>query len=254
MAINNLTNTTWKLNDALDLPKGYGVFYVNFNFTYSDGRIYEEYDPNIQSIDIGYTDGYDSDPDCICFTGRRVYPEGGTIIFTGGDDISNPSLISWLETNATQVIEELSSKETYFSIMSELAQTIAEKTGAELPLSIDEMIDALAPKKYTVTVKAYMENMGANIFQTSLSANEELLYVTDSTKLYHNGTEITSKEYVLSDVKEVTISRYQGSFGAYRIDNGGTIFLDNGIFGGLDVNSVTIPITKDTVIYIGGGD
>ena len=73
----------------------------------------------------------------------KILP-GNSITITGGTDVTNTRLISWLEANATQVIEELpSSKETYFSIMSELAQTIAEKTGAELPLSIDEMIDAL---------------------------------------------------------------------------------------------------------------
>lgn len=98
-----------------------------------------------------------------------------------------------------------------------------------------------------------MENAGANIFETYLSANGESLYVDCDTRLYHNGTEVTSKEYILNDVEEVVISR-QGAFAAYKIDNGYPVFLDGGVFGGLDVNSVTIPITKDTVIYIGGGD
>ena len=264
ITMSDLTNTTWNIPAGWTCDLGYGQFNVVFNGKEILTSSGQEIDIYSDELKIGYMFAsvaggefrYYATHDCMYFGGaNRCNNEFRYVFsFTGGEDVTNVDLIFWLLIHATQVIEEPpSSKETYFSIMSELAQTIAEKTGAELPLSIDEMIDALAPKKYTVTVKAYMENAYANIFQTYLSANGESLYVDCDTRLYHNGTEVTSKEYILNDVEEVVISR-QGSFGAYRIDDGYTIYLDNGIFGGLDVNSVTIPITKDTVIYIGGGD
>lgn len=96
--------------------------------------------------------------DCMYFGGaNRCNNEFRYVFsFTGGEDVTNVDLIFWLLIHATQVIEELpSSKETYFSIMSELAQTIAEKTGAELPLSIDEMIDALDNSSSDSNVSGY---------------------------------------------------------------------------------------------------
>lgn len=148
MAITNLTNTKWNLNNT--------ITYVN-NFSY---EIEWRYNDHVSSC-YGYklsmweeqnylycfgdkdTDGligYNTLTEIPINTNSKLEPF--TII--GGADVTNPDLITWLQENATQVIEELpSSKETYFSIMSELAQTIAEKTGIELPLTIEEMIEAL---------------------------------------------------------------------------------------------------------------
>lgn len=150
MAITDLTNTKWNIPAGWTASAGYGQF--NIDLYFDDDDNYEFY-----SIYIGYglsgVPGdftYPSTSNSIVFNGSSwstyTSTSSFTITITGGSDVTNPDLISWLEDNGTQVIEELSSKETYFSIMSELAQTIAEKTGAELPLSIDEMIDALAPK------------------------------------------------------------------------------------------------------------
>lgn len=146
MAITNLTNTTWNIPAGWTATAGYGIFSISF-------KLNDEVD--CTGLDVGYN-GFLDNPNIADFIYVAAQHGGGTSLtpsnsFTieilGGTDVSNTKLISWLEANGTQIIEELpSSKETYFSIMSELAQTIAEKTGVELPLSIDEMIDALAPK------------------------------------------------------------------------------------------------------------
>ena len=166
ITMSDLTNTTWNIPAGWTCDLGYGQFNVVFNGKEILTSSGQEIDIYSDELKIGYMFAsvaggefrYYATHDCMYFGGaNRCNNEFRYVFsFTGGEDVTNVDLIFWLLIHATQVIEELpSSKETYFSIMSELAQTIAEKTGAELPLSIDEMIDALDNSSSDSNVSGY---------------------------------------------------------------------------------------------------
>lgn len=113
MAVSDLTNTTWLFNSSIDLsttgvtPIVEGeVQYKSITFT-SNNR-------NYVKLIVGSTNGvrwnvfaygYEG------FSADDVYMSGywtdeafRTIEITGGTDVTNASLISWLEANATQVV------------------------------------------------------------------------------------------------------------------------------------------------------
>lgn len=108
--ITDLTNTTWIINATPSVtPRGvYGINFTTDNITDN----YQLY--------IGY-DADDVDPyNCLVYYSlSNPYPNGSslvysyengtwvndayrTITFTGGQDVTNSSLISWLQNNATQ--------------------------------------------------------------------------------------------------------------------------------------------------------
>ena len=99
--LTDLTNTVWKMNDTVTATSKYGVF----NITTAG-------DLGIDSLRIGYSFD-DSD---FSWVGSNEYwfaisdfpsdygSPGDTIIITGGEDVTNPDLIAWLQENATQVI------------------------------------------------------------------------------------------------------------------------------------------------------
>jgi hypothetical protein len=112
MSVSDLTNTKWEWNDDLIVNEEATFTYaVNGVFTW--GGISSDIFYNFTSI--RYTYGGEK----IKRTGvslyynngwHEVYLDGwynvkGTIEFTGGTDATNSTLISWLEANATQVIE-----------------------------------------------------------------------------------------------------------------------------------------------------
>lgn len=97
MAITDLTNTTWLFNDNLSLINefSYSIDFMsdNINYNYLSYRFRE-----------GDVINYINDNDSIL-----VYYDGWannsykTIHITGGTDVTNTDLISWLENNATQI-------------------------------------------------------------------------------------------------------------------------------------------------------
>lgn len=110
MAITDLTNTTWVVPAGWSAAAGYGRFYdINYDFDWE----YEERIGYLSALFIGYSgppnfesDQYDSftTPKSDLITtwsgGDTVKSSNSfTITFTGGTDVTNPSLISWLEAN-----------------------------------------------------------------------------------------------------------------------------------------------------------
>lgn len=114
MPITDLTNTSWYFNETLDhfgisnqdsfeLGSYEAEFMINyyagnhypytslyFSLGYSDCVFYDpNYDPTFDFVP--YEGGMWTDEDC------------RTIFITGGEDVTNPDLISWLTQNATQV-------------------------------------------------------------------------------------------------------------------------------------------------------
>lgn len=104
MSVSDLTGTTWKITTT-HVSYGYGIFSINF--------ITPNFDPEYENSTLAI--GYDYD-----FMDRDFFPSSNTLLcmpsfyymgqneeflITGGTDATNNRLISWLESNATQIIQ-----------------------------------------------------------------------------------------------------------------------------------------------------
>lgn len=109
MAITDLTGTTWHFNDVLSLPSS-----ASSNVYYSINYTATLYGTEMDFASLEYNASY------LTFVGNTLevpyssdngwisaYPDR-LIRITGGTDVTNSSLISWLESNATQVVREIS--------------------------------------------------------------------------------------------------------------------------------------------------
>ena len=94
--INDLTNTTWVFNNSIVFNISPQTFYINFtsdNYNYT--RLQYFYDDEDGDM-ILYLDG-----SVVYGYGMWLYNSSKTITITGGTDVSNSTLISFLQTNAT---------------------------------------------------------------------------------------------------------------------------------------------------------
>ena len=100
MAITDLTGTTWHIPMGWGCEAGYGTFIVDGVFTHEDVTGTYGASGKFTEITIGrdsadeisvyyYFGGYDS-------TRNNTYQY--TFVFTGGEDVTHPQLIEWLET------------------------------------------------------------------------------------------------------------------------------------------------------------
>lgn len=112
MAVTDLTNTKWLIN-SITCTAGYGQFSINLSIE-NDTSSY-----SYSSINIGYRvqlggELIQSYADRVALT--TINPEydfdkykellaNDIITITGGTDVTNASLISWLTANATLIIE-----------------------------------------------------------------------------------------------------------------------------------------------------
>lgn len=95
--ITNLTGTTWVFNNSINFFYWSNRFYINFtsnNTNYIQLYMLDDEERNIyyytSSNSVGvYYDGWQND-------------NYKTITITGGNDVTNSTLISWLQDNATQ--------------------------------------------------------------------------------------------------------------------------------------------------------
>ncbi len=98
MAITDLTNTKWILNNNWTASRGYGIFSVNLTYNNSNyTTFYIGHNPDLGAHEknvIGFND-------CSHFFSGEVI----TFTITGGTDVKHTSLISWFTSNATQIIE-----------------------------------------------------------------------------------------------------------------------------------------------------
>lgn len=100
MAVSDLTNTTWVIN-SLTCTAGYGQFDIVGTTTHQDfNEVSYFYIGYVFSLNDGWvsqanTISFQSDPSC-------TFVVDDEITITGGTDVTNASLISWLEANATQ--------------------------------------------------------------------------------------------------------------------------------------------------------
>ena len=220
MAISDLTNTTWVLNESgISLPSTtafyeiYGIvtakkyaddtlmtwndlYYINFyvneiNFTDSNSDGAFEY-----KTSVGYWN------DILHYPYVRV--KEVTITFTGGEDVTNAALISWLETNAVQQIP-LTPKEQFISSLDDLAIAINTKAGTTGKKSIPEMktiVDGIAVAKPEQTKSEAL----------SMSSGNQVV-VPDSGYVMTQVTIEKPASLVASNIKTgVTIGGVQGTF------------------------------------------
>lgn len=91
--ITNLTNTTWLFNETLDNYSGSYRVYINFTSN-SQNYTYMTFDS-----EMGFIVQYDGD--IVYFSGWQDNSYR-SITITSGTDATNSTLISWLQSNATQ--------------------------------------------------------------------------------------------------------------------------------------------------------
>ena len=96
MPISDLTNTTWVIKEDYGTTE-LTIKYINFTSNNN----------NYTSIEMEYNDGdYNLwyGDSVVAFYPRNWtnYEQYKTITITGGSDVTNATLISWLEANATQ--------------------------------------------------------------------------------------------------------------------------------------------------------
>lgn len=163
MAVSDLTGTTWEFNSTVYCDNRY--FYINFEsngstfdainclYWYDDipfphGENYMSYGTGggtqVCSGDVGVPGAY-----------NWVNQAYRTIAITGGTDVTNANFISWLETNATQVIEPSGGSLTVTYNSSDIIETTSDGTYT-LPcsgkiMSSDIVIDAVDVNSLTVT-------------------------------------------------------------------------------------------------------
>jgi hypothetical protein len=97
--VTDLTNTTWYVPSGWQAKHAYGTFAINYSVLY-DSQSLEG-----SLLRIGFDTGSGDDgTNCISFYGHYIYNDTAfTISITDGDDATNTSLISWLETYGTQL-------------------------------------------------------------------------------------------------------------------------------------------------------
>ena len=103
MAVTNLTNTKWLIN-SITCTAGYGQFHIEGTI---DDPVTDN--PQIDAFYVGYrmrNFELSSVANYIFLNSLPTHLSvGDTITITSGTDVTNASLISWLEANATQVVE-----------------------------------------------------------------------------------------------------------------------------------------------------
>lgn len=103
MSVSDLTNTIWLFNNSITSASG-GRYYINFYLKSNSSATYTSIlAPNTGTI--------------LFYNGESItnaYQAGAwnssnykTICITGGNDVTNASLISWLQSNATQLLSDL---------------------------------------------------------------------------------------------------------------------------------------------------
>ena len=174
MAITDLTNTKWILNDDWTSTRGYGNFTVNLTYNNNNYMyFYIGYNPALGGSEanvIGLDDGSHF------FSGEVI-----TFTITGGTDATNASLISWLETNATQVVEETTP-----------------------PTKIKSPVIVIKQKVKQVVIDN--ANMTIDIYTKEVPATEATVTITNTATNSKYTAYINDNEYIVGPNSSITIT------------------------------------------------
>ena len=146
MSVTDLTGTTWMINSLYSDPPS--TIWKSINFTsnsmsFNAITIYDD-------IDSEQTIAYRGAEEYPTIVYARSWEEEAyrTIVITGGSDVSDSTLISWLEANAIQVIEPYTPGNVYVdnTYLSNIANAIRAKNGLSVtyrPIEMGCAIDNL---------------------------------------------------------------------------------------------------------------
>lgn len=182
-AITDLTNTKWLLNSTITISEDINGSVFTLNFTSYSGE-YTKLIPSIKSTPTGdaIQVDYGRDRD---FVGTPPEYENGwsaeeyrTIEITGGTDTTNTNLISWLEQNATQIVE------TYTYILRVNGKILNTINGKQIRNFIYKgtTYEIVQP---TPTVKIYgVDGIGAESY--TLTRTDNNIGLTSSSQELHD--------------------------------------------------------------------
>ena len=106
--ISDLTGTSWEFNDTIILGDfSYGISFYCQGY---DSRVYNSLISSpggtvFPSVPAHLTYVWGADNDETVFMGGWYDEYYRYIVITGGDDVTNPDLIAWLQENATQITQ-----------------------------------------------------------------------------------------------------------------------------------------------------
>lgn len=105
MAVTDLTGTKWVFNSSITATAGYGIFSLEAEDTDVGSGVWT-------TLYVGYNTAWSERPTPVANVVQwmpYIARPTGEFTITGGTDVTNSLLISWLEANATQIIETTSS-------------------------------------------------------------------------------------------------------------------------------------------------
>lgn len=152
MAITNLTGTTWLINRLPATPSVTIYGYIDFTSNSNQFDAITLYNKRDGDGNIAYRMGTDypfTAYDSLAGWAASAYR---TITITGGTDVTNASLISWLEANATQV-QTTMIYTTTGTELSSIADAIRSATGQSGDIEYpDGFISGISNIKSTLVV------------------------------------------------------------------------------------------------------
>ena len=109
MAVSDLTNTTWIINSTT-CNAGYGN-YQNLNYRVSSNSEFVDYTWLLIGYRFSFDNGAIATANRVTYmTINRPAAVNDIITITGGTDVTNASLIAWLEANAVQQVSPTDNK------------------------------------------------------------------------------------------------------------------------------------------------
>lgn len=211
MAVSDLTNTTWYFNRYFrNIPSSSLTYNINFT---SNNNSYTSLYLNMINYNYGhYTLNYNSTQVYYCNDdlGEDSWTDEiyRTFTITGGTDVTNASLIAFLELNATQ--QSGSTAKTQVG-----TSTIAKKMFGTTPIAKEvvngvTVYEASTPSGYSVTVSPDVEPSGMDSlmflkFNTAPTSSSDYDVKCDYGVLYdRNGAEL-SVYYTVSNITKLYI-------------------------------------------------
>lgn len=229
MAITDLTNTTWNVKADWTVSAGYGQFSINYTTDYM----------SLRGTFIGFGYVHTSDDGDTWYwkpTANKINNAydtvssgtAFTIVITGGTDATNTNLISWLETNATQVVED--------------AGYTLRVNGKVLNLLNGKKVRNLIYKGTTYEIKQPSVDTSGYTLTLIPEANDTSFYYINS----NNEQIVISETTTLNNVESITLgfvyNLYKGKVGSTE---GGSEY---GTIA--DESEKTFEITGNTTMYL----
>lgn len=246
MAVTDLTNTKWKFNDSITATSGYGQFNLltdkdDYTKVIGIGYKYNVANPSFiattNSVVFGKSLGtqgseiiyFQNTTDGVNFTSSI---EGQTIEITGGADATNTNLISWLESNATQVKDAVVQIRPF---LKGIADAIRTKKGTTDIINAQDFATEIASietggglKGYNITITGSYTSFYLKILYGDGTNNSDSVQVTTDGGTFENVVAMEISGY--SHIALIT----SNTKGIYTTDYGGN----------------TLIFTKDTEFYI----